>query len=89
MPVTLPLNTTALEAAPLHLTWLATAFTVGVGFTSTVAVVLGPGQPFAVGVIINVTVIGANVVLVNDPLMLPDPLAAIPITVAVLFLTQL
>ena len=37
----------------------------------------------------NVTVIGDVVVLVNEPLMLPVPLAAIPVTVPVLFLTQL
>ena len=48
-----------------------------------------PGQPLAVGVIVNVTVIGALVVLVKVPLILPDPLAAIPVTVAVLSLVQL
>ena len=32
---------------------------------------------------------GAFVVFVNDPLILPEPLAAIPVTVTVLFLTQL
>lgn len=67
------------------LPWL----TVGVGFTSTVAVEVGPGHPLAVGVIVNVTVTGALVVLVNAPLMLPVPLAAMPVTVAVLFLVQL
>ena len=59
------------------------------GFTNTVAVIEGPGQPLAVGVIVNVTNIGAFVVLVNAPLILPLPLAAIPVTVAVLSLTQL
>jgi len=43
----------------------------------------------AVGVIVKVTVNGALVVLVNVPLILPEPLAAIPVTVAVLFLVQL
>ena len=62
---------------------------VGVGFTSTVAVIGAPGQPFAVGVIVNVTVTGALVVLVSEPLISPEPLAAIPVTVAVLFLVQL
>ena len=61
---------------------VATAF--GVGLTSTVAVMAGPVQPLAVGVIVKVKVIGANVVLVKVPEMLPDPLAAIPVTVTVL-----
>ena len=38
---------------------------------------------------VKVTVIGAKVVLVNDPLILPAPLAAIPVTVATLSLFQL
>ena len=52
------------------------------------AVVVGPTQPLAVGVIVNVTVIGAKVVLVNVPLISPDPLAAMPVTVPVLSLVQ-
>ena len=63
--------------------------TVGVGFTSTVAVIGVPEHPLAVGVIVKVTVTGALVVLVSVPLMLPLPLAAMPVTVAVLFLVQL
>jgi hypothetical protein len=66
---------------------VATAF--GVGLTNTVAVIEVPGQPFAVGVMVNVTVTGADVVFVSVPLILPLPLAAIPVTVAVLFLVQL
>ena len=66
---------------------VATAF--GVGFTSTVAVIAAPGQALAVGVIVKVTVIGALVVLVNEPLMLPLPLAAMPVTLTVLSLVQL
>ena len=66
---------------------VATAF--GVGFTNTVAVIGVPAQPLAVGVMVNVTVIGALVVLVNEPLMLPEPLAAIPVTATVLSLVQL
>jgi len=62
---------------------------LGVGFTSTVAVIGVPGHPLAVGVIVNVTVTGAFVVLVNAPLILPAPLAAIPVTDTVLFLVQL
>ena len=61
----------------------------GVGFTSTVAVVVRPVQPLDDGVIVNVTVTGALVVLVNAPLMSPEPLAAMPVTVAVLSLVQL
>ena len=38
---------------------------------------------------VNVTVIGALVVLVKVPATLPVPLAAIPVTVALLSLTQL
>ena len=48
-----------------------------------------PAQPLAVGVIVNVTVIGVVFVLVNAPLMLPLPLAAIPVTVPLLSLIQL
>ena len=59
------------------------------GLTSTVAVTGVPGQPLAVGVMVNVTVMGALVVLVKVPLILPAPLAAIPVAVATLSLTQL
>ena len=69
---------------------LAGTVATGVGLTNTVAVTGEPGvQPLAVGVIVNVTVTGALVVFVNVPLILPEPLAAIPVTVTVLFLTQL
>jgi hypothetical protein len=37
---------------------------------------------------VKVTVIGAKVVLVSEPLMLPLPLAAMPVTVAVLSLVH-
>ena len=51
----------------------------------TVAVVVVPIQPFAEGVMVKVTVIGAEVVLVSAPkILLPEPDAAIPVTVAVL-----
>ena len=52
------------------------------------AVVVVPGQPLAVGVIVKVTVIGAAVVLVSVPLIFPLPLAAIPVTVPVLSLVH-
>ena len=70
---------------------VATAF--GIGFTTTVAVMLGPVHvtPALVklGVIVKVTVTGAKVVLVSVPDILPVPLAAIPVAVALLSLVQL
>ena len=65
---------------------VATAF--GVGLTNTVAVIAAPGQLFAVGMIVKVTVTGALVVLVSVPDMFPDPLAAMPVTVPVLLRVQ-
>ena len=63
---------------------------IGVGFTTTVAVIGVPGQEFAVGVMVKVTVTGAFVVLVKLPAILfPVPLAPIPVTVPVLSLVQL
>src|SRR5689334_17235093 len=63
------------------------------GFTVTVAVMGISAQvvpPLVYdGVIVNVTVTGAAVVLVSVPLILPVPLAAIPVTEAVLSLVQL
>jgi len=57
--------------------------------TVTVAVIGAPTHPLADGVIVKVTVIGALVVLVKDPIMeLPLPLAVIPVTVAVLLRVQ-
>lgn len=47
-----------------------------------------PVQPAADGVIVNVTVTGDEVVLVNTPLISPLPLAAIPVTVPLLFLVH-
>ena len=66
---------------------VATAF--GVGLTNTVAVIGDPEQPLALGVIVKVTVTGALVVLVSAPLILPLPLAAIPVTEPVLLRVQL
>ena len=61
----------------------------GPGFTSTVAVIGAPVQPLTEGIIVNVTVAAAVVVFVNAPVILPEPLAAIPVTAVVLFLVQL
>lgn len=71
--------------------WLAgVANAFGVGLTNTVAVVGVPIQPFDVGVMEKVTVMGAKVVLVNVPVIgVPEPLAAIPVTVALLSRVQL
>jgi hypothetical protein len=90
VPATELVNTIVLIAVPEQMVCDAgVATALGVGFTNTVAVIGVPGQPLAVGVMVNVTVMGANVVFVNAPLILPDPLAAIPVTVPVLFLVQL
>ena len=86
----MPLNTIALIDPPEHIVCeagVATAF--GVGFTNTVAVMADPGHPFAVGVILKLTVTGAFVVLVKLPLMFPLPLAGMPLTVAELSRVQL
>ena len=54
---------------------------LGLGFTNTVAVTGVPAHPLAVGVMVNVTVTGAVVVFVSAPLILPLPLAAMPVAV--------
>lgn len=88
-PATGLVNTTGAVIVPLHTVWLAGWSTVGVGATITVAVIGAPGQPLAVDVIVNVTVTGAFVVLVNVPVIgVPEPLAAIPVTVALLSLVH-
>jgi hypothetical protein len=87
---TFPESTIGVMAAAEQIVWAAgVATALGVGFTKTVAVMGVPGQPFAVGVMVKVTVMGALVVLVKLPLMLPLPLSAIPVTSTVLFLVQL
>ena len=86
---TLLLKAIVVMAAPEHIVCDdGVAIASGLGFTNTVAVVGVPIQPFAVGVMVNVTFIGAKVVLVNVPLIFPLPLAAIPVTVPVLFLVH-
>lgn len=60
----------------------------GPGFTTTVAVMALPVHPFTDGVIVNITVAGELVVLVKTPVIFPDPLDAIPVTAAVLFLVH-
>ena len=86
MPATVPVNT-ILVTGPEQIVWLdGVAVAVGVGFTIISAVTAVPAQPAALGEIVKVTVTGAFVVLVKLPLMFPLPLAAIPVTVPVLFL---
>src|SRR5258706_591872 len=87
---TLPDNTIVVIGLAEHLVCdagVATAF--GVGLTKTVALIGVPVQPLAVGVMVNVTVVGAFVVFVNAPLMSPAPLAAMPVTSTALSLVQL
>ena len=94
VPATLPLKLIVEIAEPEQMVCddgVATA--LGIGFTTTVAVI---GVPVHVtpplvklGVIVNVTVTGALVRLVSVPLILPVPLAAIPVTGPVLSLVQL
>ena len=80
MPLTLPLNTMGVMLVPEQIVWLFGVDTAsGVGLTRVVAVIGVPIQPLALGVIVNVTRTGANVVLVNIPLISPTPLAAIPV----------
>ena len=90
VPATLPDNTIVAMVEPLHIVCVeGVATALGVGLTNTVAVIDVPGHPFAVGVMVKVTVTGALVVFVNVPLILPEPLAAIPVTATVLSLVQL
>ena len=90
MPVELLLNAIVVIVAPEQMVCdNGVADARGPAFTSTVAVTDGPIQPLAVGLIVKVTVIGVVVVFVNAPLMLPDPLAAIPVMAVVLFRVQL
>ena len=84
MPLTLPLNTIGVMPVPKQIVWLVGVdATSGVGFTNTVAVIGAPVQPLALGVMVNVTSIGAKVVLVNVPLISPVPLEAMPVMVVV------
>jgi len=89
VPTTLPVKAIA-ATDPEQIVWLggvATAF--GIGLTTIVAVIDGPGQPLAVGVMVKVTVTGALVKLVSAAAgTLPEPLAGRPVTVALLSLVH-
>ena len=84
-------KTIGVMATPLHIVCAAgVAIAFGIGFTNTVAVIAGPAQPLAVGIMVKVTVTGKAVVFVNVPAIeLPVPLAAMPVTATVLSLVQL
>jgi hypothetical protein len=89
VPLTKPLSAMAVIALPEQVVCAnGVAVASGVGFTSTVAVIDAPGQLFAVGVMVNVTVTDALVVLVSEPEILPLPLAPIPVTLALLSLVH-
>jgi hypothetical protein len=68
--------------SPLQYEKSLITLTVGVGLTVIVKLLVGPGHPFAVGVIVMFDVIEAVLVLVavNEGI-LPDPFAANPIEV--------
>ena len=89
VPATAPVKFTAVVVAPLHNVWLATAFTVGVGFTVIVNVVGVPVQVTPLLVYVGVTVIVATtgalvgLVAVKDAI-LPVPDAARPMLVLLL-----
>ena len=90
VPVTLPVKTIGrIGLAEQMVCDAGVAVASGVGFTRTVAVTGNPGHPLAVGVIVNVTRTGAKVVFVSVPLILPVPLAAMPVTATTLSLVQL
>ena len=91
MPPPLPLNTIDVIVAPEQIICDdgAEAAAPGPRFTVTVEVIAVPLHPFAVGVMVNVTVTGEPVVLVKVPAISPEPVDAIPVTEPVLFLVQL
>lgn len=85
VPATAPVKVTAAVDAPRHSVWLATAFTVGVGFTVIVKLCGVPVQVAAVGVTVIVAVCTVVPVLVAVKLgILPVPPAASPMLVLLL-----
>ena len=85
VPATAPVKFTAAVEAPLHTTWLVTAFTVGVGLTVTVKVIFDPVHPLKVGVTTMVATTAAVPVLVAvNAGIKPVPLAAMPMDGALL-----
>jgi hypothetical protein len=92
VPTTLPDRMIGVMATPEQAACDAgVATALGIGLTSTVAVIGVPAQPLADGVMVKVTSSGAVLVieLVSVPLIgLPDPLAGIPNTSTRLSLVQ-
>jgi hypothetical protein len=74
---------------PAHTDWLPEMVDPVFGCAVTTAVIGTPLQEGPTGVIVNVTGIGAVVALINEPLILPVPLEAIPVTRSVLLRVQL
>jgi hypothetical protein len=82
VPLTAPLKFTAVEAMPLHNTWLVGAVTVGVGFTVITKLAVLPVHPLAAGITIIVPVSATVPLLVPaKEAMLPAPDAPRPIAV--------
>ena len=85
-----PLSAIGVIVTPEQTVWdVGVAIAAGAGFTTTVALMGASLQPLAVATMVNVTVTAAVVVLASTPVILPVPLAAMPVTVAVIFLVQL
>ena len=84
VPATAPVKA-CVTVAPAHTTWLATGFTVGIGFTVMVNVIGVPGQVTPLlkfGVTVIVATCGTLVALMAVKLaILPAPAAARPILV--------
>lgn len=90
MPPAPPLNNTGVRVAPEQIVWSDGVATIPApGFTCTVAVTGVPVQLLTTGVMVKVTVSGPPEVFVNTPLILPVPLAGMPVTKLVLSLVQL
>lgn len=87
VPATGLLKLMAVVVLVLHHTWFTTAFTVGVGFTVMVKLMLGPVQPLAEGTTVMLPTMGVVPVLVAvKEGMFPLPPAPRPM--AVLSLVQ-
>lgn len=58
---------------------VAKVATVGLGLTVIEAVIVGPLQPFELGLIVNTAVCTVVVLFISEPLISPLPLAGIPV----------
>jgi hypothetical protein len=89
VPVTFDVNTSVLVFWLLH-TVCAVGVTViiGVGFTVMVNVCTGPGQLLAVGVTVNIPLVGAEPVLVAVNEAIADPLPLKPMPIVELLFVQ-